>query len=277
MEWPKMTGQEMGYCDSKIYNPILMLGLLAMCLILLQCCAHFSRDVFEVNLDLFPGLTAAAALSASYDEWLFRSAPIILNWNYSHIPIPLFLSSNALPPLPFKGTCFEGNKGPGHWLNHLFRTHHLQGLVAMLTSFSHAPGAPVSGASIPAVRPTEVGQSSPPTPAIGPFCLTTSVHPPHLCSCAVFLAAPQACDYSLMPALGSKDGGGWVLCLKAANMKMLQHKCEIMEVRPSVVCRGNNKKQPNTGRAIMKERRRLRDKMKEIKLTDRPDITFNPF
>lgn len=183
------------------------------------------------------------------------------------------------PSLPYllKGTCFEANKGPGHWLNHLFRTHHLQGLVAMLTSFSHAPGAPVSGASIPAVRPTEVGQSSPPTPAIGPFCLTTSVHPPHLCSCAVFLAAPQACDYSLMPALGSKDGGGWVLCLKAANMKMLQHKCEIMEVRPSVVCRGNNKKQPNTGRAIMKERRRLRDKMKEIKLTDRPDITFNPF
>lgn len=27
----------------------------------------------------------------------------------------------------------------------------------------------------------------------------------------------------------------------------------------------------------MKESRRLRDKLKEIKLTDRSDITFNPF
>lgn len=78
----------------------------------------------------------------------------------------------------------------------------------MLTSFSNAPGAPASAVSIPTVRTTEVGQSSPPTLAIGPFCLNTSVHPPHLCSCAVFPAAPQACDYSLMPALGSKDGGG---------------------------------------------------------------------
>lgn len=237
----------------------------------------FQRDAFEVNLDLFPGLTAAAALSASDDEWLFRSAPIILNSYYSHSPVPLVLFLNALPLLLFEGTCFEAYMRPEHWLNHLFRTHHLQGLVAMLTSFSNAPGAPASAASIPAVRPTEVGQSSPPTPAIGPFCLNTSVHLPHLCSCAVFLALPQACDYSLMPALGSKDGGGWVLCLKAANMKMLQHKCEFMEGRPSVVCRGNNKKEPNTGRAIMKEGRRLRDKMKEIKLTDRPDITFNPF
>lgn len=112
----------------------------------------------------------------------------------------------------------------------------------MLTSFSNALGGPASAVSIPAVRPKEVGQSGPPTLAIGPFCLNTSVHLPHLWSCTVFLAAPQACDYSLMPALGSKDGGGSVLCLKAANVKMLQHKCEIMEVRTSVVCRGNNKK-----------------------------------
>lgn len=34
--------------------------------------------------------------------------------------------------------------------------------------------------------------------------------------------------------------------------------------------------QPDRGRAIMKGSRRLRDKMKEIKLTDRSDITFNP-
>lgn len=155
-------------------------------------------------------------------------------------------SFNALPLLPFKGTCFKAYKGPKHWPNHLCRTHHLQGLVAMLTSFSGAPGAPASAVSISAVRPAEVGQSSPPTPAIGPFCLNTLVHPPHLCSCAVFPAAPQACDYSLMPALGSKDGGGWVLCLKAANMKMLQHKCEIMVVKPSVVCWGNRKKQIKT-------------------------------
>lgn len=111
----------------------------------------FFIDAFEVNLDLFPGLTAAAAaLSASYDEWLFRSAPIILNSNFAHSPVPLSL--NAFPLLPFKGTCFEAYKGPKHWLNHLCRTHHLQGLVAMLTSFCRAPGAPASATCIPAVR-----------------------------------------------------------------------------------------------------------------------------
>lgn len=49
------------------------------------------------------------------------------------------LSSNALPLLPCEGMCFEAYEGPQHWLNHLFRTHHLQGPVAMLTSFSDAP------------------------------------------------------------------------------------------------------------------------------------------
>lgn len=37
-----------------------------------------------------------------------------------------------------------------------------------------------------------------------------------------------------------------------------------------------NKTKLDRGRAIMKGSRRLRDKMKEIKLTDRSDITFNP-
>lgn len=54
----------MGNCDLKIYNPILVLGLLCVCLILLHCCGLFSQDTFEVNLNLFPGLTALAALSA---------------------------------------------------------------------------------------------------------------------------------------------------------------------------------------------------------------------
>lgn len=44
----------MEHCDLKVYSPILMLGMLG----------HFSRDAFEVNLDLFPGPTATAALSA---------------------------------------------------------------------------------------------------------------------------------------------------------------------------------------------------------------------
>lgn len=41
---------------------------------------------------------------------------------------------------------------------------------------------------------------------------------------------------------------------------------------------GEQKKttQPDRGGAIMKGSKRLRDKMKEIKLTDRSDITFNP-
>lgn len=40
--------------------------------------------------------------------------------------------------------------------------------------------------------------------------------------------------------------------------------------------RGAKKKHSQTEGAIMKGSRRLRDKMKEIKLTDRSDITFNP-
>lgn len=36
------------------------------------------------------------------------------------------------------------------------------------------------------------------------------------------------------------------------------------------------KKNTVRGRSMMKGSRRLRDKMKEIKLTDRTDITFNP-
>lgn len=40
---------------------------------------------------------------------------------------------------------------------------------------------------------------------------------------------------------------------------------------------GNKKKpQSDRRRAMMKGSRRLRDKMKEIKLPDRTDITFNP-
>lgn len=39
---------------------------------------------------------------------------------------------------------------------------------------------------------------------------------------------------------------------------------------------GEQKTQSARGRAMMKGSRRLRDKMKEIKLTDRTDITFNP-
>lgn len=49
-----------------------------------------------------------------------------------------------------------------------------------------------------------------------------------------------------------------------------------MEWRRVVVYQGEEKTQTDRGRAIMKGSRRLRDKMKEIKLTDHSDITFNP-
>lgn len=62
--YKRKVAKEVENCDLKTYNSILMVGLLNMCLILLHRCAHFSRDAFEVNLDLFPGLTAPAALSA---------------------------------------------------------------------------------------------------------------------------------------------------------------------------------------------------------------------
>lgn len=130
----------------------------------------------------------------------------ILNLNHPSSPSSAVPASNALPHLPCDRMCFEAYKGPQHWLNHLFRTHHLQGLVAMLTSFSDAPGGPGSAVSVLAVRATEVGRSSPPSPATGPSCLNTSFHPPHRCSCSLFPAAPQACDYSLMLALVKKEG-----------------------------------------------------------------------
>ena len=60
-------------------------------------------------------------------------------------------------------------------------------------------------------------------------------------------------------------------------VKGCRHKCEITERRRVAVCQGEAKKrQPDRGGAIMKGSERLRDKMKEIKLTDRFDITFNP-
>lgn len=115
-------------------------------------------------------------------------------------------SSNALPLLPCNWMCFEAYNGPQHRLNHLFRTHHLQALVALLTSFSDAPKAPGSAVSILGVTAKEVGRSSPPTPATGPFCLNTSLHQPHRCSCSLFPTEPPACNNSLMLPLGEKEG-----------------------------------------------------------------------
>lgn len=214
-------------------------------------------------------------LVAPWPYWT-RIAPPVL--------FPLVLSLTAPPLPPHEQMCFEAYKGPQHWLNHLFRTHHLQDLVAMLTSFSDAAGAPGSALSLHAVRGTEVGRNGPPTPATGCSCLNTSLHPPHRCSCSLFPAAPQACDYSLMLALGNKDGVGWVLCLEAANTKRLATQmwdygtetCSCMSGQKGKKNENKKHTQPDSGWAIMKGSRRLRDKMKEIKLTDRSDITFNP-
>lgn len=140
-----------------------------MCFILLHSCALFSRDTFEVNLDRFPGLTAPAAQSAHMINDLFQSALIILNPNYLHSPISLVFK--CAPSPTFWSNVFWSLQ-PKHWLNHLFRTHHLQGLVAMLTSFSNAPGGPASAASIPAVRPTEVGRAVLP-PLLSGFSVST--------------------------------------------------------------------------------------------------------
>lgn len=129
----------------------------------------------------------------------------IFNLNYSSYPFSRVLSLNALPLIPCEGVCFEAYKGPRHWLNHLFRTHHLQGLVAILTSFSNAPGVPCV---YPCCQTHRGGAEQSFHPAIASSCLNTSLHPPHRCSRSLFLAAPQACDYSLMLALGNKDGVG---------------------------------------------------------------------
>lgn len=147
MELKNMRGQKMENCYMKFYNPILVLALFWS--FFTGCLWGQARPI--------PRPDCTSSIISSYDKWLFGCALIIVNLNYSHGSISLILSSNALSFLPFKAMCFEASEGPYHWLNHLFRTHHLQGLVAMLTSFSNAPSAPASAASIPAVRPTEVG------------------------------------------------------------------------------------------------------------------------
>lgn len=144
-----------------------------------------------------PSLACTSNNISSFDELLFRSTVTILNFNYSTSPFSLVLSLNVLALLPCQQKCFEAYKGPKHRLNHLFRTHHLQGLVAMLTSFSDASGSPGSTVSILAVRPIEVGRSSPPNPATGPFCLYTSLHPPHRCS--FFLSSQQHFRHATTP------------------------------------------------------------------------------
>lgn len=163
----------------------------------------FSSDVFEVNLDLFQTLPPPAAISAPLMNDYLRSTATILNLNYPFSP---FCGSIfKCPSSPILQMCFEAYKGRQHWLNHLFRNHHLQGLVAMLTSISDASGAPGGCRDCPSCRGTEVGRSSPPTPGTGPSCLNTSLHSPHRCSHSLFPAAPQACNCSLMLAL-KKEG-----------------------------------------------------------------------
>lgn len=189
-------------------------------------CSFFMRCLWGQPRPV-PNPPCTCSNISSFDEWLSEEHSDHIELELPPPPCQSFsavLSSNALPLfVPCEWMCFEAYKGPQHWLNHLFRIHHLQGLVAMLTSFSDAPGAPGSAVSTLAVRATEVGRSSPPTPATGPSCLNTSFHPPHRCSHSLFPEAPQACDYSLMLALGKKEGVSWVcaLRLEAANTKRL--------------------------------------------------------
>lgn len=104
-----------------------------------------------------PHPACTSSTISSLDKCLFRSTATILNSNYSAGPSSLVPSPNALPFLPCEKMCCEAYKGPQCWLNHLFRTHQLQGLVAMLTSFSDAPGAPWQSCVCPRCQPDRGG------------------------------------------------------------------------------------------------------------------------
>lgn len=161
-----------------------------------------------------PSPACTSSNISSFDEWLSEEHSDRIELKLPLQSFSAILSSYALPLLPCEWMCFEAYKGPQHWLNHLFRTHHLQGLVAILMSFSDSSGAPGSAVSILAVRATEVGWSSPPTPATERSCLSTSLQPPHRCSC---LSLPRSTSgMRLLPNAGFRKEGGGCLSVRYA-------------------------------------------------------------
>lgn len=132
-------------------------------------------------------------------------------WPYSTwITLP-FLSCSAIfkcPsfPIPRERMRFGAYKGPQHWLNHLFRTHHLQGLLA-ITSFSDAPGAPGSAVSILAVRASRGGPAQTFQPC---YWALLSQHITSPASSVLRLSHPcSTSGMRLLPNAGiRKEGGG---------------------------------------------------------------------
>lgn len=158
-------------------------------------CSFFMRCLWGQPRPV-PSPARSSSNISSFDEWLSEQHSGHIELELLLQFFPAVLSSNARPFPPCERMCFEAYKGLQHWLNHLFRTHHLQGLVAMLTSFTFAPGAPGSAMSIHAVRATEVGWSSPPTQLLGPPVSTH--HFTQLIS-APALSSPQHLRHATTP------------------------------------------------------------------------------
>lgn len=115
-----------------------------------------------------PSTVCTSSNISAFDEWLSEE-----NSDHTELELPLqsfsaILSSNVLPLFSCERMCFEAYKGPQHWLNHLFRNHHLQGLVAMLTSSSNAPGAPGGPVSVPLSEPQRWAGTVLPPLLLGP-------------------------------------------------------------------------------------------------------------
>lgn len=145
-----------------------------VCLILVSHCAP---KVFLIRClwgQPWPVPSSACTSSniRAFDERLSEQHS---DHNELELPLQSFsvlLSSNVLPLLSCEQMCFESYKEPQQWLNHLFRNHHLHGLVAMLTRSSNAPGAPGSNVSVPLSEPQRWAGTVLPPLLLGPLVLT---------------------------------------------------------------------------------------------------------
>lgn len=148
--------------------------------------------------------TSACTSSNIFDEW-----PSEEHSDHTELELPLqsfaaVQTSNFLPLFSCERMCFVTYKGPQHWLNHLFRNLDLQFLVAMLTSFSNAPGAPGGAVSVLPSEPQRWAGTVLPPLLLGPPVVTH-----HFTRISV-LPLSLSCSTSgmrLLPNAGIKEGG----------------------------------------------------------------------
>lgn len=219
-----MLNSDKKWMKDELYDVYPLLIVWSRCILvysatfLCNTTVHFSKKVFKVSLDLFKALPAPAAIAALLMNDYLRCTVAILNLNYLSSP-SVGLSSNALSLLPCEQMCFEAYKEPQHWLNHLFRFHHLQGLVAMLTSFSQAPGAPWKDCVYPRCQIPRGG------PVQSSHRCDSALLSQHIISFSFWLLLPSllptaspACICSLMLTLGKNVGVSW-MCLTLIGCK----------------------------------------------------------